>query len=135
MARTILAVIAGFIAWSILWVGSDQVIANVSPDWWGAHQLAMERAITNQTEFTADSTILILNIVRSAIISLLSGFLAAMVAGENRRSALWLGILLLLVGIFVQTMMWNYIPIVYHLVFLALLVPMTILGGKLKSSA
>ena len=135
MFRIILAAVAGFIAWSILWIGSDQVLMSAMADWYGAHQLAFEKAMMNKEPFAADTTILVMHIVRSIIISIMSGFLAAMIAGENRRSPVILGVLLLLFGIAIQAMAWNYLPVWYHLIFLALLIPMTIVGGKLKSSS
>ena len=95
MIRTILAAVAGFIAWSILWIGSDQVMMSAMPDWYGAHQLAAGRALNNKEAFTADGTILLLHIVRSILFSIMSGFLAAVIAGENRRAPVLLGILLL----------------------------------------
>jgi uncharacterized membrane protein YeaQ/YmgE (transglycosylase-associated protein family) len=135
MIRIILGVIAGFVVWSIVWVGSDQVLMNLSRGWYGAHQHAFETAMLNQTPFTADNTILAMHIVRSIIISLMAGFLAAFMANENRKAPLILGILLLLFGLMVQIMAWNYLPVWYHVVFLLLLVPVTVLGGKLKKSA
>ena len=134
MLKIVLGVIAGFVAWSILWVGSDQVLMIASPTWYGAHQLDFALAMANQMSFEADTTVLIMHIIRSIIISIISGFLAAIVAGENRRAPLILGVLLLLFGAMVEVMAWNYLPIWYHVVFLALLVPMTILGGKLKQA-
>lgn len=134
MVRLILGVVAGFIVWSILWVGSDQVLINLSRDWYGAHQHGFENSIINGQPFTADTTILAIHIVRSIIFSLMAGFLAAFIANENRKAPLVLGILLLLFGIMVQVMVWNYLPVWYHLVFLGLLVPMTVAGGKLRSS-
>ncbi len=133
MVRIILGVIVGFIVWTILWVGSDQVLVNLFPEWYGAHDFEMQRAIDNQTAFTADSTILTIAIVRSIIFSLMSGFLAAVVSGENQKAPLFLGVLLLLFGLFVQAWAWSYFPIWYHLIFLALLVPMTVAGGRFKS--
>ena len=135
MLRVILGVIAGFIAWSILWVGSDQVLMMLSPGWYGAHQEAFQKAMFNKTEFTPDNTILIMHLVRAVIITLMAGFLAAFIARGNRNAPLGLGILLLLFGAMVQAMAFNYIPIWYHLVFLALLIPMSILGGRLKRTA
>ncbi len=135
MVRIILAVIVGFLAWSILWVGSDSVLRALSPDWYGAHQYGLEKAMTNTTPFPVDQTILIISLIRSIIISLMAGFLTAVIAGENRRSTFWLGILLFLFGGFVQAMTWNYIPVWYHLLFLGLLIPATILGGWLKRPA
>ncbi|HRJ87254.1 MAG TPA: hypothetical protein PLN05_10635 [Pyrinomonadaceae bacterium] len=132
MVKIILAVIGGFIAWSILWIGSDQVLQSVSPDWYGAHQIGFEKAMFNKSEFSPDSTILLMHIVRSVIFSIIAGYLAALIAGENARSPMILGILLLLFGVMVQLMAWNYLPIWYHAIFLLLLVPMSVVGGKLK---
>ena len=133
MVRIILAVIGGFLAWSILWVGTDQVLISMFPDWYGAHQLGFEKAFTNKTAFEASTTILGLHLVREVLISLADGYLTALIAGENRRSTLILGVLLLLFGIGVQAMAWNDIPVWYHFLFLFLLVPLTVMGGKLRS--
>jgi hypothetical protein len=135
MLRVILGIVAGFIAWSILWVGSDQVLIMMSPDWYGAHQQSFEKAMFNKSPFTADTTILAMHLVRAVIITLMSGFLAAMIANGNRNAPLGLGIVLLLVGVAVEVMAWNYLPIWYHIVFLALLIPVSILGGRLKRTA
>ena len=132
MLRIILGVIVGFVAWSILWVGSDQLLISFSPDWYGFHQHSFQAAMVNQSSFTPDTTILIMHLVRAVIISIMAGFLAAMVAGENRKAPLALGVLLLLFGIAVEAFAWSYLPIWYHLVFLLLLIPMTILGGKMR---
>ncbi|HMJ09723.1 MAG TPA: hypothetical protein VK468_12000 [Pyrinomonadaceae bacterium] len=88
----------------------------------------------SQTPFAVDSTILIMHLVREVIITLIAGFIAALVARENSRSTLGLGILLLLVGILVEATAWNYLPIWYHLIFLVLLIPVTIAGGKLRKT-
>jgi hypothetical protein len=132
MVRMILAVVVGFIAWSILWVGTDMLLGSISPEWYGAHQAGLATAMTNTMPFAVDSTILMIGIVRSLIISLIAGFLTAYIAGENIRPTLLLGILLLIVGILVQAMQWNYIPLWYHVIFLILLVPMTVFGGMLR---
>ncbi|MBK7804117.1 MAG: hypothetical protein IPJ55_15925 [Chloracidobacterium sp.] len=42
MIRIILGVIAGFLAWSIVWIGSDQVMVSTIA-WYGEHQNAFER--------------------------------------------------------------------------------------------
>jgi hypothetical protein len=64
----------------------------------------------------------------------MAGFIAAVVSGENKRSPLALGVLLLLFGAMVEAMAWSYLPLWYHLLFLALLIPMAVLGGKMKSN-
>lgn len=132
MIRIVLAVIAGFLAWSILWVGGEQVLSAVFPDWFGAHQIAFEKATFNKEPFSADTTILLFNVFRGAVVSIISGYLAALIAGENKRSTLTLGIFLLAFGLFIVSMTWSIIPLWYHIIFSAMLIPMTILGGKLK---
>src|SRR5688572_2067252 len=132
MMRIILGAVAGFIVWSVLWVGSDAVLSALSPGWYGAHHKTLEAAVNNRTPFMSDSTILMIGLLRSVIFSIISGFVAASIARENTQSTLGLGVLLLLFGIFIQSIFWNYAPLWYHIPFLALLIPMTMLGGKLK---
>jgi len=134
MIRLILAVVAGFAVWTILWLGSDQVLINLSKDWYGVHQNGFETAMLNGTPFTPDSTILLMHLVRTVIISLMSGFLAAYVAAENKKAPLALGILLFLFGLMIELMAWSYLPIWYHAMFLLPLVPMAVLGGRLRSN-
>lgn len=135
MIRIVLGAIAGFIAWSIVWLGSEKILSAIWPAWHGAHQHAFESAVSSGGAFTADTTILLMNIVRGSIILVMSGYLAAVIAGENRRSPLILGFLLVAFGLFIVFMSWSYIPVWYHVIFTALLIPMTILGGKLKKAA
>jgi len=133
MLKIILGIIAGFVAWSILWVGSDQVLMLLSPRWYGAHQLEFARAFRNQEPFTADALVLGLNLMRAFVISVLSGLLSAFVAGENRKAPLLLGILLFVIGLIVEILIWQYLPVWYHVAFLLLIIPSTLLGGRLKS--
>jgi hypothetical protein len=135
MVRLILGVIAGFIAWSIIWVGSERVLSAIWPEWYGAHQVAFEAAVAKGGAFTADTTILLMNIVRGSMVSVISGFLAALIARENRRSPLILSALLVAFGLLIVVMSWSYIPLWYHIIFTALLIPMTMVGGKLKKFA
>lgn len=135
MLRIILGVVVGFIAWTIIWIGSDQLFQSLSPGWFRAQKDAMALAVANASAYNPDAMVIIIDLVRSAIASILAGFLAAVIARENRRSPLILGILLLVVGIAVQVSVWNVFPIWFHLIFLAMLIPMTILGGRLKTSA
>ena len=134
MVRIVLGVIAGFFAWLIVWVGSEKIFSAIWPEGFGAHQLAFEAALKNGGQFTADTTILLTHIVLGSIVSAMSGFLAALIAGENKRAPLALGFLLLAFGILKVVMSWPYVPIWYHVIFTALLLPMTIMGGKLKTT-
>ena len=134
MVRIVLGVIAGFFAWAIAWVGSEKILSAILPESFGAHQLAFEAAVANGGQFTANTTLLLMHIVLGSIVSVMSGFLAALIAGENKRAPLVLGCLLLAMGLLMVVMSWPYVPIWYHVIFTALLMPMTIMGGKLKAT-
>ena len=134
MARVVLGAIAGFFAWLMVWVGTEKMLSAIWPAGFGAHQRAFEAAVANGGQFTADTTLLLIHIVLGSIVSVLSGFLAALIAGENKRAPLVLGLLLVALGLLKAVMSWPYVPIWYHVIFTALLFPMTIVGGKLKST-
>ena len=134
MVRIVLGAIAGFFAWSIVWVGSEKIFSAIWPAWYGAHQHAFEAAIQTGGQFTPDTTILLMNIVRGAIVSAMAGFLAALISGENKRSPLLLGFLLLAFDLLIVVLSWKHVPIWYGVIFTAMLIPMTILGGKLKTT-
>jgi hypothetical protein len=122
MLRIFLGIIVGFVVWSILWVGIDAVLRAV----WSGYDESVKA-------MTFSTTMLIVPLVLSVFCSIISGFVAALIAKENSTSPLILGILLLIVGIFVQISVWDKIPLWYNLAFWILLIPMTILGGKLKT--
>ncbi len=122
MVRIILGIIVGFCVWTAIFIGGEEVLRAIVPG---------VVAPVDVTYF--DSVGVLLGyLVRSMIASILAGLTAVLVASENSKTPLILGIILLAVGIMVQIGAWNVLPVWYHLVFLALLVPMTILGGKLK---
>ena len=130
MLRIVLGVIGGFIAWLIVWVGSEKALSAIWPAF-GVHQKAFEDVIKNGGEFTADTSMLLTHIVIGSIVSVMAGCLAALIAGENTRAPLLLGFLLLAVGVLKAVMSWQYVPVWYHVIFTAILLPMAVLGGKL----
>jgi hypothetical protein len=134
MVRIVLGVIAGFFAWVIVWVGSEKILSAILPEWYGAPQLAFQEAIEKGGPFTAETRLLLSHIVIGSIVSVMSGYLAALIAGENKRAPLVLGFLLLALGLLKVVLSWPYVPIWYHVIFTALLIPMTIMGGKLKTT-
>ena len=135
MVRIVLGVIAGFFTWAIAWFGGEKMLSAIWPEGFGAHQRAFQAAIENGGQFTADTTMLLTHIVLGSIVSVISGFLAALIAGENKRAPLVLGFLLLALGLLKVVMSWPYVPVWYHVIFTAILIPMTILGGRLKTTA
>ena len=133
MLRIILGMIGGYIVWSIIWVGMDASMATISPGWFGRNFAEFQNAVNRNEPFTSPGSVSVYLIFQSVLCSLISGFVAAAIARENRKSTLALGVLLLVTGIFVEAYHWNYFPIWYHVLFLLLLIPATVLGGKLKA--
>ena len=137
MLRIVLGVIVGFIGWVVVWVGIEKILIAVLPEWYGVPQLAFQNAVENGPDasgFTVDTTLLLVHIVQGSIVSVIAGYLAALIAGENKRAPLFVGILLLAVGLLKVVMSWPYVPIWYHVIFTAILLPMAILGGRLITS-
>ena len=123
MGKMILGIIVGFVVWTILWLGSNAILVAIMPD------IAPTAELTNIT-----STYLIIRLISSVIFSIIAGFVAVIISKEAAKTAFFLGMLLLATGIFVQVGVWNAIPLWYHIIFLILLIPMTLLGGKLKKA-
>ena len=134
MLRIVLGIIAGFFAWVIVWIGSEKILSAIWPAF-GAHQRAFEEAVKNGGQFTADTGALLTHIVLGSMVSVMSGSLAALIAGENSRAPLVLGCLLVALGLLKAVMSWPYVPIWYHVLFTAILLPMAIIGGKFKTTA
>lgn len=131
MLRIILGAIAGFIIWSIIWVGLDALLSVISPGWFGRIFAEFQNAVNRNEPFTPPVSISVYLVFQSVLCSLIAGFAAAAIAKESRKSTLALGVLLLVTGVFVEAYHWNYFPVWYHVLFLLLLIPATVLGGKL----
>lgn len=134
MLRIVLGVVAGFIVWLIAWFAGEKVLSAVLPEAFGAPQQAFQEALMNGGDFTADSRLLVIHVVLGTVVSLISGWVAALAAGENSRAPMIVGILLLAMGILKAVMSWSYVPIWYHVTFTALLLPLAVIGGKLVSN-
>lgn len=134
MLRIISGVVGGFLAWAVAWFGGEQILSAIWPEAFGTHQRAFQAAIENGGPFTADTTLLLMHIVLGSIVSLMAGYLAALVAGGNQRAPLALGVLLAAFGLLKAAVSWPYVPLWYHVLFTALLIPMTIMGGRLMRS-
>ncbi len=122
MGKIILGIVVGFIVWSVVFVGGEALVKAIAPG----------MAAPDGATYVGSAGILLGYLVRSIIASILAGFSAVMVSAENSKTPLILGTVLLIVGILVQAGAWNMLPVWYHLVFLALLIPMTFVGAKLR---
>lgn len=121
--RIAAGVVAGAVVWAGLWVVGTLAAQSAMPD------------LLTAGERLEDVGPLLGYIGYSVVLSVLAGFLAALVAGRGvAMKAVWiLAFLQLALGIFFETSAWNLTPVWYHLVFLALIVPATVLGGRLKA--
>jgi hypothetical protein len=122
--RQLAGVVAGFILWSVLWLGLNQLLLVL-----GVLAPPTNEPLTNTTP-------LLVLLASSVVISLASGWATARIVGFPwALSAVVLGVLLLLTGIFVQIKLWYLIPLWYHVSFLLLLIPMTFLGARMQAGS
>jgi hypothetical protein len=124
MARTgraIVAVVAGAAVWAALWIGGTQ-----------AAQAAFPSVLAQGQPVTHTGALLGL-ILYSLPLSMLAGYVTATVMGKDPMPVVWaLAVLQLILGIIAETSAWNLTPVWYHVVFLALVVPATVYGGRLR---
>ncbi len=121
MVRNILAVVIGYALWSGLWIGAGEGIKAASP------QSILEDGTVQS------SGILLVILAASVVISLVSGYCAAVIArAKPFGPVLILGLALLATGIPIQMSVWDRMPVWYHLTFLILLVPGVLVGSNLR---
>ena len=135
MLRIILGVVVGFIVWTVIWLGTDAVLTVISPNWYAKNIVDLNTAAANGQPYMSETLMTFMALFLSVVCSVFAGLSAAWVARENSKSTLILGILLLIVGISVSVAFWNYFPLWYHFLFLFLLIPMTIFGGRLRKQS
>ncbi len=127
IARTLAAAVAGYVAWTILWLGGSAGIGAIWP--------AEYEAFGSGEPLTAFLPLLV-TILLSLACSLVGGFAAASIVPHNRRPAvIVLAVLLVATGIGVQASVWSLMPVWFHLVFLVMLAPACVLGASLKHTA
>ena len=121
MFRNFIAVIAGNLVWTVLWLGLNAVLKAQAV-------LPSDPA----TPVNRASALLVL-LVGSVVLSVLAGFTTtALASGASYGPAIALTIVQLALGIFFQTAAWRLMPVWYHISFLALLAPATLAGAWLK---
>lgn len=121
IGRIILAVLAGAAVWALLWNLGTLGTQAALPD------------IVRPQQPLTHAGVLLAFIGYSVGLSVLAGFITALVGGKTPMPAVWaLSILQLSIGVGVEASYWNLMPVWYHLVFLALIVPATVYGGKVR---
>lgn len=122
MGRAIAAVVVAFMLWPTLWLGFNKVMEMALPD------------LINPPEPLTHAGVLIGFVVYSAVISAVAGYACAAIRKESPMKTVWVfAIIQLAVGVFVEISYWALMPVWYHLVFLALIVPATVWGGTLRA--
>ncbi len=120
MTRAVIGVVVGYVVWTALWLAGGAVIAAVFPE------------ASPEGGPYAGVVPLTTTLGLSVSCSLAGGAVAALIARDRWRGAVVaLGIALLLTGIGVQAAAWSAMPIWFHLAFLVMLLPMTVVGGAL----
>lgn len=121
MTKNILAVLAGIVAWTILWLGYNMILKMLG-------QLP-----TEPTTRVENPSTLLLMLIGSIVFSIVAGYVTAHVsAAAGYWPAVILGVTLLAMGIFFQTQSWQLLPIWFHFSFLLLLAPVTLFGAWLR---
>ena len=118
MLRSILAVVAGLLAWAV----GVTVLNLCLRHGWPAYA-AVEKTML----FTVPMMAARLSI--SGISSLASGFVAAAL-GRSGQAALIAGVLLLLIFVPIHYTIWSKFPLWYHLTFLISLPLLSVIGGR-----
>ena len=122
--RVGIAVTAGVLLWGLLWNLGTARLAELFP----ADLAGVERI--------ESTSLLLLMAAYSALLSSAVGWLAARIGGESAFIAtLVLSVVNLAIGSLVQTIYWAMMPLWYHLLFLALILPATLLGGRLGTTS
>ncbi len=120
MVRTVVAVVAGLIVWFVVATLVNLLFRAL----WPAYA---------EVEIGMNFTLAMLlgRLLLGALSSLCAGLTLAWIAKGNGRTVKVLGILLTLVFIPVHYHVWDKFPLAYHLIFLASLLPVTVLGACL----
>ena len=121
MRRAIVAVVVAWVLWSILWVGMNT----------GAQ--ALLPGLVDPSRRLDHPGVLSFYVVWSVVASVSAGYICASIGKTFAMKAVWtLAIVQLLIGIAIEASLWEMVPVWYHLVFLALLVPAPVWGGRLS---
>ena len=120
MTRAILGVIAGYATWTVLWLGGNNLLFAEAT-----------RVVGEGQAYTAAGPLFGV-IALSVVCSIVAGVVTAKIAQAKAGGAvIVMALLLLLTGIGVQVGVWALMPVWYHLMFLALIVPVVLFSGRL----
>ena len=122
MKRDVLAIVVGYVVWTAIWLGCGALFFGDA-----AERMQAEVPLTELGPLLAMLGL-------SIACSLSGGWSAGRLSGGSSRAITILAVLLALTGLGVQLGVWDLMPSWYHVLFLALLMPMTRLGARLAVS-
>ena len=121
MWRTVAGIIAGNLAWTVLWLALNVLLRK---------QGLLPADPSQRVEGGAGLMALL---VASVLFSAAAGWITTSIApGSGYAPALVLAVIQLGLGIFFQAQAWKLMPLWYHLPFLLLIVPATLLGAWIR---
>jgi hypothetical protein len=118
MVRSILGVVAGFVAW---WIIVSLINRGVLHLLWPAY------AAADRPAMLFDLPMKLARLTESSIASVLAALVARRVAPASRYAALGYGVLLLIMFAPIHYMIWAKFPVWYHAYFLSSLVVLPLL--------
>jgi hypothetical protein len=119
--RSIAALVSGYVLWTVLWLGGNAGLRAA-----GTLPGDLTRPVLAPMPLFA-------LLVLSVVCSLSSGYVAgAVLRSSSIRTVALLGVLLFATGCFVQSTVWHLMPLWYHLVFLGMVIPVTLVGGVVR---
>jgi len=124
MIRMIAGIVAGLIAWIIV-ATIGNLMFRVA--WPGYAEAEISMMLT--------LAMMVARLLLGALCSLCAGFVAARITKKNGTGAKVLGIVVTAMFFPVHYLLWDKFPIWYHVIFLASLFPLTLLGAKLAQRA
>ena len=123
MSKKILGVVAGLLVWLLV----VMVVGEIMRRSWPAYA-----SVADAMTFTLPMMIARLSI--GALATLAGGLVTAIIVPQSTTARLMPGVLLLVAFIPQHVMLWDKFPVWYHFTFLLSLVPLTYVGGALRST-
>ena len=121
MARSILAVVVGYLLIAFLSVGGDALVHSMFPNAYGA-----DRRLE-------DTGLLLVTMLYVAIFAILGCYVTARLAPRDpMKHALILGALGVVTQVAMWSVAWNTAPAWFHVVSLALVMPYAWIGGRIR---
>lgn len=121
MGRLISGIAAGFVAWFVIFVGTDAILKKI----WTTYAVSSESV-------RYSNTLLALLLIVFIGCSFVAGYVAAWIARESRKSTWLLGAILVAAAVFFRLNDWNNFALWFNVSLLVSITPFTILGGYIR---